>query len=210
MDGGSLSRASIDLGGDGGDVGRCGGCIHVYPAQSDHHSQVTSHACHVSGTIHRHSKNDATGLPRGAKTYRGSADADGTWLSRSVPPLVSRTGQAQRSHYETRPRSPSLILITSGGAWTQAWHVQLRLSRCESKEAPCCLSTVGCIPALPRTGQAPFSASGGPTPADEASFSHAYSPCVVAASCCPSGFGMPGMSRPLPPGAAFLCLPERA
>jgi len=88
--------------------------------------------------------------------------------------------------------------------------VLLRLSRCESKEAPCCLSTVGFIPALTRTGQAPFSASGGPTPADEASFSHAYSPCVVAASCCPSGFGMPGMSRPLPPVAAFLCLPGRA
>src|SRR5438128_12573891 len=77
--------------------------------------------------------------------------------------------------------------------------IDLRLSRCESKEAPCCLSTVGFIPALTRTGQAPFSASGGPTPADEASFSHAYSPFVVAAYCCPSGFGMPGVSRPLPP-----------
>src|SRR3989442_10886242 len=88
--------------------------------------------------------------------------------------------------------------------------VQTRLSRCESKEAPCCLSTVGFIPALTRTGQAPFSASGGPTPADEASFSHAYSPFVVAAYCCPSGFGMPGVSRPLPPVAAFLCLPGRA
>ena len=81
---------------------------------------------------------------------------------------------------------------------------------CESKEAPCCLSTAGFIPALTRTGQAPFSASGGPTPADKASFSHASSPFVVAASCCPSGFGMPGMSRPLPPVAAFLCLPGRA
>src|SRR5882672_6075603 len=76
--------------------------------------------------------------------------------------------------------------------------IQMSLSRCESKEAPCCLSTVGFIPALTRTGQAPFRASGGPTPADEASFSHAYSPFVVAAYCCPSGFGMPGMSRPLP------------
>jgi len=81
---------------------------------------------------------------------------------------------------------------------------------CESKEAPCCLSTAGFIPALTRTGQAPFSASGGPTPADKASFSHASSPFVVAAYCCPSGFGMPGMSRPLPPVAAFLCLPGRA
>jgi hypothetical protein len=34
-------------------------------------------------------------------------------------------------------------------------------AECESKEAPCCLSTAGFIPALTRTGQAPFSASGG-------------------------------------------------
>jgi hypothetical protein len=87
---------------------------------------------------------------------------------------------------------------------------QLPTPECESKEAPCCLSTAGFIPALTRTGQAPFSASGGPTPAAKAAFSHASSPCVVAASCCPSGFGLPGMSRPLPPGAAFLCLPGRA
>src|SRR3989442_13745625 len=32
--------------------------------------------------------------------------------------------------------------------------IHLRLSRCESKEAPCCLSTVGFTPALIRTGQA--------------------------------------------------------
>ena len=38
-------------------------------------------------------------------------------------------------------------------------------SEWESKEAPCCLSAVGFIPALPRTGQARFRASGGPIPA---------------------------------------------
>jgi hypothetical protein len=65
---------------------------------------------------------------------------------------------------------------------------QRRDKLCESKEAPCCLSTVGFVPALTRTGQVPFSASGGPTPADNTSFSHSYSPFVVAAYCCPSGF----------------------
>ena len=65
------------------------------------------------------------------------------------------------------------------------------------------------IPSVRDTAH-PCSASGGPTPADTASFSYVYSPFVVAASCCPSGFGMPSMSRPLPPVAAFLCLPGRA
>src|SRR5882724_3430355 len=41
-----------------------------------------------------------------------------------VPRLGARTSQAQRSHYETRPRSPSLILIISGEAGTQAWQAQ--------------------------------------------------------------------------------------
>jgi len=74
---------------------------------------------------------------------------------------------------------------------------------CGSKEAPCCLSAVGFLPAPTRTGQAPLSASGGPTPAAYA-FSHDTSPSVpdsillsLRISPCPEFLG------PLPLCPAF-------
>jgi len=55
----------------------------------------------------------------------------------------------------------------------------------------------------PHTGQARFRASGAPNPAGSVPIFAFYSPFVLAAYCCPSGFRVPGMSRPLRPVSGF-------
>jgi hypothetical protein len=104
----------------------------------------------------------------------------------------------QVSAFDTHPALVAILIAT------------LLVLEWESKEAPCCLAAVGFIPALPHTGQAPFSASGVPTPVAYGIFAFLRCLPFTTAYCCPSSVRMPGMSRPLPPVAAFLCLPGRA
>jgi hypothetical protein len=107
----------------------------------------------------------------------------------AVPPLEIEVQAIQLSPYRAglAERHPTRLPMAPASPTCSC---PLRLSPSGKSDDPeaSLRTSPDCVrDSAPRPAAHPFSASGGPTPADEASFSHAYSPFVVAASCCPSG-----------------------
>ena len=75
------------------------------------------------------------------------------------------------------------------------------------RTAPCCISAVGFRPALPAPDKHVSAHPAFQIRLEFLPFSPSYSPFVMAAYCCPSGFRVPGISRPLCLVQAFLLRP---